>query len=167
MSGYQGQNAPESFLPTSEVFPEDYKQFLDRFNSIYTDIAKQVNCREICRYEPTETLTGQQFLDASNIQNRKYTYRKVYYFGAIASGATLNIPHGITITAGQTLFTYIGGGFVDSTPYYKPLPYAHSSAIGNQLDVKLDNINIILINGTAGVAPAIVRGCVVLEYLKN
>ena len=164
MSGYAGQNTPETFLPTSEVFPEDNKQFLDKLNTIYTDIAKQTNCREIARYEATEILTGQQFYDPTNAQTRNSTYRKVFFFGAIASGATLNIAHGIT---GQTLFTYIGGGCLDVTPYYKPLPYVSMANLGFQIDIKIDAVNIIIVNGVAGTAPKISKGVVVLEYLKN
>lgn len=164
MSSYAGQNAPDSFLPTSEVFPEDNEQFLTRLNTIYTDIAKQTNCREIARYENTETLTGQQFYDPINAQARNYSYRKVFFFGAIVSGATLNIAHGIT---GQTLFTYIGGGINDNTPFYKPLPYVSMANLGFQVDVKLDVTNIIIVNGVAGLAPDITKGVIVLEYLKN
>lgn len=161
MSAYQ--DSPESFLSTSEYFPVDDKQFHNRLTAIYNDIAKQVNAREISTYEPTETITGQAFYDPNNIQNRNYTYRKVFYFGSIVSGATLNIAHGIT---GQTLFTYIGGGFKDVTPYYKPLPYVNTANLGNQVDIKLDNTNIIIINGAAGTSPDITRGVVILEYLK-
>lgn len=164
MSGYSGQDAPNSFLPTSEVFPEDNKQFLGRLDTVYIDIAKQVNCREIARYEATETLTGQQFYDPTNAQVRNYSYRKVFFFGAIASGAMLNIAHGIT---NQTIFTYVGGGVNDATPYFKPLPYVSMANLGFQIDVKIDNVNIIIVNGVAGTAPAITRGVIIVEYLKN
>ena len=175
MSGYVGQDTPETFLPTSEVFPEDNKQFLDRLNTIYTDIAKQTNCREIARYEATEILTGQQFFDAANAQNRKSTYRKVFYFGVIAGGAFLNIPHGITDVpsaanpTGKVRFTRIYGTYLDDSWYQKPIPYAayNLANIGFQFDIKIDDINILLANGTLGTAVPTKSGIVVLEYLKN
>ena len=139
-----GQSDQELFLPTSDVFSTDEKQFLNQLTTIYSNIAKLVNCREIALYENTEMATGQSFYDPTNLQNRNFTYRKTFFFGAIASGATLNIAHGIT---GQTIFTHIGGGIVDSTPYYKPLPYANIANLGLQVDIKIDAANIIIING--------------------
>ena len=166
MSGYNSSDSPESFLPTSEVFPEDQKQFLDRLNVIYTDIAKNTNSKEIARYEYTETITGQLFFDPANAQNRRYTYRKCFSFGAVISGGTLTIAHGLT---GVTMYTRIYGTSLDSTGVYKPLPSAEWSAAtaGFGIHLEVDAANITLINGVAGTAAALTGGIIVLEYLKN
>jgi len=163
---YQVQDSPYSFLPTSEVFPEDDKQFLEKMNNVYVDISKNVNSRELARYELVEQVTGQQFFDPANAQLRRYSYRKCFSFGAVASGATLLIPHGIT---GMTMFTRIYGTCIDTTVYYKPIPYVSMTSINYNIDLKLDSTNIIIINGVNGApaAPALTSGLIVLEYLKT
>ena len=95
MTSYAPGDSPEAFLSTTEHFDKDTDQSMDKLNNVYTDIAKQVNSKEIARYELTEILTGQQFFDPSDTQKRRATYRKCYTFGAIVSGGGLGIPHGL------------------------------------------------------------------------
>jgi hypothetical protein len=172
MSAYNKPDFPESFLPTTENFSADSEKSMEQLNSVYTDIAKQVNSKEIGRYEFTEMLTGQQFADSTDIQKRNLTYRKLFNFGAIAPGATLLIPHGITNIpsavnpTGKTIFTRIYGTYLDSLWYQKPISYASNIGTQFQLDIKVDSTNIILVNGLAGTS-SVVSGKIVLEYLKN
>ena len=175
MTAYEGQNLPDNFLPTTANFPSDPDHFSNRLHETYVDIARNVNSREISLYELTELVTGQTFFDKSNNQNRRYAYRKCFTFGVIASGGTLNIPHGISNVpsvanpTGKTIFTNIYGTYLDNSYYQKPVAYSvfGPAFIGYQFDIKIDDTNIILVNGTAGTAVATISGIVILEYLKN
>lgn len=164
MSAYSVPDAPESFLPTSDIFPEDPKQFLGKLNSVYADIAKQSNAKEIARYELTEVATGQQFFDTNNNQSRRGTYRKCFAFGAIVSGGNLGIPHGLT---GVTMYTRIYGTCLWANGNFSPIPYSSILGGAGCIEILIAGANISITNGVAGTTAAIVNGIVVLEYLKN
>jgi hypothetical protein len=174
-TAYEGPDNPNNFLPTTENFPKEGVEFSNRLHEIYVDIARNVNSREISRYELTEMLNGQTFYDLKDNQNRKYVYRKCFSFGVIAGGATLLIPHGIKglpdagHPSNKTILTRIYGTYLDTTYYQKPIPYTAFSVpnIGYQFDIKIDSTNIVLVNGTVGTAIPTISGQVVLEYLKN
>lgn len=159
-------DAALNFLPTSEIFPEDDKQFLTKLNVVYTDIAKNLNAREIASYEKVEQLTGQRFFDEIDPQKTRSTYRMVYSFGAVASGATLNIAHGLT---NVTMYTRIYGTSKDASGIFKPLPSAEYSVatVGYGIHLEVNGPNIVLVNGTVGTAAALTEGIIVLEYLKT
>lgn len=162
---YSPANSLSAFVPTSETFSQDQSQLLIGLTSSQTTIANAVNIREIAIYEDSaEILTGQQFSTPGDSTQKKYTFRRLFYFGAIASGATLNIPHGI---GDPVQFTHIYGTCIDATPFYKPIPYVSFANLGYQIDIKIDATNIIIINGVAPVAAAITSGLIVVEYLLN
>jgi hypothetical protein len=158
-------NAKNAFLQTTENFPEDNSQFLVKLNSSYSDIAQAVNIREIAQYDLQEIITGQQFSTVGNPQKKRYSFRKIFYFGAIVAGATLLIPHGLTL-ADITLFTHIGGGLVITPGVdYRPLPYVSTIGVNDQVLVFVRNANIEVTLGA--IHPNVTSGLVVLEYLKN
>ena len=94
MTTYLPSNSKTAFLNTTEVFPEDFSQFLIKLTNLYTDIANAVNLREIAQYDLIEFITGEQWFTTGNAQVKRSTFRKVYSIGSIAAGATLNTPHG-------------------------------------------------------------------------
>lgn len=153
------------YLPVSVVLPEDYDQLLIRLTDLITTIFLQLNQREISLYQKTETITGEIWpsSDLSNITVPTTTFRKIFSFGAIAAGATLNIAHGLTQV---TRYTNIYGTFVTNVPDTRPLPFVDEAVVTNQVSVKIAGANIVIINGNAA-APPITSGLVVLEYLKN
>lgn len=160
---FQPINSKTAFLPTTEVFPKDESQRLIKQTSNYTDIAQAVNVREIALYQDTQSvITGQQFSDPGNAQKKKYTFRTMYYFGAIAAGATLNTPHGIT---NLVQCTHIYGTCITDVVDYRPIPYSSTVALNQQISIRVVGANIEIINGAA--SPNITSGIIVLEYLLN
>jgi hypothetical protein len=160
---YQPSNSEGSFLPTSEVFPEDQGELLIKLTTKYTDVAQAVNIREIAFYQNGEALlTGQQFSIPGTNNEKKYTFRQVYYFGAIAANVTLTIPHNIV---GLVQFTHMYGTCVTAVVDYRPIPYASTPTITDQIILRADATNVYITNGST--APAITSGIIVLEYLLN
>lgn len=155
-------NSKAAFLPTYDVFSEDDSQRLYQLNKNYTDTANAVNVRDISLYDTVELLNGQQFFTTGNAQKKRYGYRKVFSIGTVNAGATLTTAHGLT---GVTLFTRIYGTVITATPDYRPIPYTSTTAVNQQIEIRVDGTNFYVVNG--GAAPQISSGIVVLEYLKN
>ena len=157
-------NGQSAFLRTSEIFPEDLSQLLDKLTYSYTDIANSINVRDISLYNDTELLNGHQFFTPGNTQVKKFAFRKCFSFGAIAAGVTIPIPHNIT---GLVQFTRIYGTCITTLPVtYRPIPYVSVAAANQGIEIYVDNAgNIQIANGAAGVP--ITSGLVILEYLKN
>lgn len=153
------------FLPTTQVFPEDRSQRLIVLTDNYTALAHAINIREIGVYETVEQINGQQFFNTTQPEKKRFAYRKVFAVGAIASGATSTIAHGISAVNTTTTFTHIYGTVRTATIDNRPIPYASATVVRNQIEINVDATNINIINGTT--APAISSGVVVLEYLKN
>jgi len=164
MSSYNVADAPASYLPTTEHFDKDLDKSMDKLTTVYSDIAKQVNSKETARYELTEMLTGQQYFDPKDTQTRRFTYRKCFIFGAIPSGGSLLIPHGLT---GVTMYTRIDGKCLWANGNFSSIPY--TSILGGNacIEVLIVGPNISITNGIAPLTSPIVSGHIVLEYLKN
>jgi len=159
-------NSLGPFLAINQTYSDDAEQFLIQITNRDRDIARNINNREISLYDTVETPTGQQWFNSSNPQIKRNGYRKVYSIGAINAGATSTTAHGIT--GFSTLsFTHIGGVSVNSTDN-RPIPYSSTTAVNQQIEIKVDPSpggNITIINGAA--APNITSAIVILEYLKN
>lgn len=150
------------FLSSNQVFSEDPKQFLIQITKIYGDIARYLNQREISAYNVIETPTGQAWFNLNNIQVSRDGFRKTFSLGAIAAGATLTVPHGLS---NITNYTHIYGSAITATPDFRPIPFSSASAVNQQIEIRVDSTNIYIINGSA--APNITSALAVLEYLKN
>ena len=150
-------NTNAVYLPTTQYFPDEAEKFKSVLTFVYSDIARRVNDKEIGFFDLVEFLTGEQWPVVGNPQQKRQTFRKIFFF----SDASLNFAHGIT---GITLCTHIYGAFTDATNFY-PLPYVSSIAIANQVQVVVTPTNIVITKG--GAAPAITNGVIVLEYLLN
>lgn len=155
-------NTESPYIPTSLKLNDKEEVLIPQLERMYTSIAPRLNEREISLYYLSELTTGQKWLTSSNLQVPKTTFRKVFEFGAIAPGATLNIPHGINTI---TLITKWNGGFVTAARK-RPLPFVSATAVTDQVQVDEDGgTNIVIVNGAT--APAIISGVVIIEYLKN
>jgi len=154
-------NSIGTYLPETVNIPDDDKQQITYLKTRLEEILREVNRKQVGSYETIEQLTGQQFPGATP-QEKKYTYRKVFNFGAIAAGATLNIAHTIT---GFTEFTHIYGACTTAVVDYRPIPYASATVVTQQIEVNITATNIVIINGAT--APNITSGWIVVEYLKN
>jgi hypothetical protein len=155
-------SASSPFLNTTEVFPEDDSQLLIKHTDVYTNISNAVNVREIGLYSTQELITGQQFPDITNSGSSKFTYRKIIYLPAIATGGTYTVAHGIT---NLVQFTSMYGTCVTELVDYRPIPFADEATVTNQIALTCDAVNLNIYNGST--APDITSGIVVLEYLLN
>ncbi len=154
-------NSEAPYLPVYLKFEEGGQDLYFQLSNMYSAIAYRLNNREIALYGFQETLTGQKWTVSGNLQKQNETFRKVFEFGAIAAGATLNIAHGITSI---TRIVKWYGGIVTANNK-RPLPFVSATAVTDQVSVDEDGTNIVIVNGAT--APAIVSGTVVLEFLKN
>lgn len=160
---YEPFNAKTAFLSTSEVYPKDESQLLIKLTDLHTSVAYAVNVREISLYQDTqEALTGQQWSIPGDNTKKRLTFRKAFYFGAIATGATLNIPHGIS---GLVECTAFKGACVTDVVDYRPIPFVSTVAVNQQISIRVVGANIEIVNGAG--APNITSGKVVIEYFKN
>jgi len=161
MSTSQPANSIAPFLPTSIYFPEEFLEFRIKILETYRNISNTVNTRQISIFDFTENLTGEQWPVVGNPQSKRQPYRKVISTGAIATGATATLPHGI---ASISAFTHIFGTCVTDVVDYRPIPYSSVVATNQQIQLTVTATNVVIVNGAA--SPNITSGFVVLEYLK-
>lgn len=155
-------NSLGPFLPSSLFFPEEFEEFRVDFLQAYRNIANCVNTRDVGVFDLEEFLTGQRWFTSGDAQRKRSTFRIAYSIGAIAAGATLNIPHGLT---NITAITKRSGEAITDVVDYRPIPYASATLVTDQIEIRLNTTNIVIINGAT--APNITSAIVVLEYLKN
>lgn len=155
-------NSIAPYLQTSVFFPDDFDEFRVKFLSLYRDIANNVNSRQIGVYDLQDFLTGEQWFVSGDPQKKRQTFRKVFQLGAIAPGAISTTAHGIT---NISAFTHIYGTAITSVVDYRPIPFASTNLVSDQIMVLADSINLNVYNGAS--APAITSAIVVLEFLKN
>jgi len=150
-----------NFLPESFDVPKDPQQQILFFKDKVENIIRNLNRKDTGVYDLTEQVIGQRFPGA-NPQTKSNVHRKIFYFGAIAAGATLNIAHGI---AGIVQFTRLYGTCITAVPDDRPIPFADITLITNQIAILRNGINIVIINGAT--APNIASGICVAEVLKT
>jgi|WetSurMetagenome_2_1015567.scaffolds.fasta_scaffold111723_2 hypothetical protein len=156
-------NSQTAYLSTAETIPKEPGELNIKLTNLHTSIANAVNVREICLYQDgQEVLTGQQFSVPGDNNAKKVPYRKAFYFGAIASGATLNITHGIPTIVECTAFK---GACVTDVVDYRPLPCVSAVAANAQISVRILGANVEIVNGAA--SPNITSGKIIVEYLAN
>ena len=159
---FNPSNSIAPYLQTSVFFPDDFDEFRVKFLSLYRDIANNVNSRQIGVYDLQDFLTGEQWFVSGDPQKKRQTFRKVFQLGAIAPGAISTTAHGIT---NISAFTHIYGTAITSVVDYRPIPFASTNLVSDQIMVLADSINLNVYNGAS--APAITSAIVVLEFLKN
>jgi len=157
---YGPANPVLPFLATTEVYPEDESQLRIKQTSIYSNIANNVNIREIAIYDTQQLITGQKFFNPADVRNLRTTFRQVYQIGAIAAGAHQTIAHGI---AGLVMFTRMYGTVITDVVDYRPIPYADEGVATNQISLTADATNVYVYVGTT--SPDVTSGMVVLEYI--
>jgi hypothetical protein len=151
-----------TYLPTYVNFPVQKPPELERvLVKAYTDIALQLNLKENAQYETFETNDGQQFYDLVNPKIKRFVFRKVIETGPIATGAVVNIAHGIV---GMTDFANIYGTVATDAPDWRPVPSVGPWGT-DLLSVWVTAVNIHIESGLT--FPNILSGRVILEYFKN
>lgn len=149
-------------VPENITFSRDFNQFLLQFTDIYQKLAVSSNAKDIALYEVDQEILNGQTFSGANPQTKVAIYRKCFAFNIIAPGATLNIAHGII---GINRVTRVYGTCITALPEDRPIPYSDTIAITNQISIRRNGPNIIVVNGAT--APAITSGRVIMEYAKN
>lgn len=144
-------------LPINQVFSNNPQELLIQQTKIYNDQALNNNARDIATYSLIEIQNGQQFFTPGNPQQIRQAYRTTYQL------PPLSAPHRITNYVQLTLTRIYGTGF-DGNIWY-PLPYVDVSNLSSQIQVVINSLTYDVIRG--GTAPALLKGILVLEYLKN
>src|ERR1051325_2515542 len=126
-----------------------------------TQLSIALNTKENGVFETVEVQNGQRWFAATaDINLKRFAFRKVFSFGAIAAGGTLVINHGLT---NVSIFVHIYGTCITDVVDYRPIPYSSVIAVTDQIEVKVTATQIIIDNGAT--APNITSGIIVLEYL--
>jgi len=159
-----------SFLPTfslgnylseSVSLPDDKEELKEMLKGILEEHARFINRKDTATYDEVELQSNQQFTGATP-QQKRFGYRRIYEFGAIAAGATLVIAHNI---AAFVEFTRIYGTCITNVVDYRPIPYTSVIAVNQQIQLVVTAANINILNGAA--AAPITSGMIILEFLKQ
>lgn len=164
-----GMNTAQTpYLITSRDFPvsvpEDLEQVLSKS---WVDTSQAINTRTIGIFNTTSQVNGDKYYNNSNPLQLRQAYRKTFAFGAIAAGATLLIPHGVS---GIIEIVHLYGNCITDasvllTAKYEPIPFVSAANINQQVALYADDTNITVINGAGN--NNILSGNIVLEYLLN
>jgi hypothetical protein len=157
---FSPNNSISPYIPTSTYLPQDPEQFRIKFSELYRQLGYAVNIREIAIYDPVEFLTGQQWFDPNNNQNKRQTFRKVFPI----TDASLIFNHNISNITNIT--HYYGTGFDSGTGLHYPIPYVDVTNVANQISISVSATQIIITKG-AFAPPAITSGFLILEYLNS
>jgi hypothetical protein len=152
------------YLRTSVRFPEEPKEMIRELSKSYIDIAGAVNARTIGIFPSNNpAITGNVwYFDGLKHQ----TLRKIFPFGPIAMGTSLNIPLGFDNF--QTIVNIYGT--VQTQTTYRPLPYIDPSSLSNGMAILVQPIgpnsilNVTIKLGST--APPVVSGFAVIEFLS-
>ena len=150
-----------NFLPENISLPKDQQDLFPILNRLLEDHASMINRKDTGQYETVEIQCNQTF-PGNTPQDKKYVYRKIFTFGAVAAGATLNIVHNIT---GFVQLTDLYGTCITNVIDYRPIPFVSVIAVNQGIQLLLAGANIVLINGAG--APPITSGYIICEFLKS
>lgn len=160
-----------------DIKSPEFKELIIRLVQQANSHAMAINGKDDGLYDTQEQLSVQTFFPNPNIAGSSGTqfpemrpvYRKVIYFGALpGAGATISVPHGITITAGSTFsITRIYGAATNPTTMkFIPLPYADPSGGFSGITLNADATNVNITTGSTNWSAYTIT-YVILEYLKN
>ena len=149
------------FLRTSREFPEEIHQLSIEINRSYVDIANTVNARTIGIFAVNRPAqTGESWYFSST---RNQALRQIYEFGAIAAGATLNIPYKIS---SFNRLVRLFGSVVTDFPDSRPIPFPSVTANGN-IQVRLDTAGSQIVITVGAASPNVVSGFIDFEWLSQ
>lgn len=160
-----------------DIKSPEFKELIIRLVQQANSHAMAINGKDDGLYDTQEQLSVQTFFPNPNIAGSSGTqfpemrpvYRKVIYFGALpGAGATISVPHGITITAGSTfsITRMYGAATNPTTLAFISLPYAHPNAAVYCIALNADGTNVNITTGTTDWS-AYTQTYIVMEYLKS
>lgn len=151
------------FLTPSWIYPNEAESAAIAIQQREALTANLLNIREIGAYQFFDTVTGQTWPTPNQAQART-TLRKVFEF-TLPNATTLNIAHGIDLSASFRLTRLFGGATKTSTPREAiPLPYIDTVSVSNQISLRLTGTNLVIQTGANYQA---FTGFVVVEWLPN
>jgi len=161
-------NAQQHYVPTDLIWPENEVEMRLILTDYLKKIVEALNDKEVGQYNTQELVTGESWFTRGDATQFRYPFRKVIDFGALPNNASTSVAHGIT-TNGSTVFTKIYGTATDqgasSITAAIPIPYAHSSLVGDQIELSVDATNVIIT--TAIDYSAFTETYIVLEYIQG
>lgn len=160
MTFFAPTDSIRAFLQPSVFFPQEMPAFSIKLTEVYKDLAFNINLRELGVFDTSEYLTGQQFFDPVNAQQKRQAYRKVIPFSAALVAGLNTQAHGIAIST-TFVFTHIYGTGKDAAGT-RWVPFPQGGANTSMLEVTAANVELTVPAAYAGYS-----AIVVLEYLKN
>jgi hypothetical protein len=157
---YAPANAVQSYLPTTIVIPNEFKDA----NPILTDYFKKIiaalNSKDIAQYNTQEIVTGQQYFTPNDNNRFRQTYRKVISFPALAAGAN-NQAHGLGALGAFTFTRIYVTAQNAATPLFVPLPQGGPNDA--MIEVGAANVTVTVPAAYSGAGWS---ALVTLEYIK-
>lgn len=158
---FDALSTPDFLSPTIDIPYHDAKKMAEIIDIRERRTASVVNNKESGMYPLGEFVNAQQWFTAGNPRIFRDGFRAVFVVPAIAPGATQPIPHGQTIVN----MTNYWAAVTTDQPDFRIVPYASVTGFTSQIEMRVDSMNIYIING--GASPAITGGLAVIEYLKT
>lgn len=150
-----------NYIPTFRDFQQDDENLRLLLSTSYTEIANSVNIKENGVYDLVEVQNSQQFFNLTTPSKKRFAFRILVLFGAIAAGNPSSVAHGVK---GITMCTHIYGTCITDIPDFRPIPHASVTANAN-IEVIVSSTTVT-VNVGAG-SPNVTSAMIVLEYLKN
>lgn len=152
-------NNRQSFLITSRFFPPDLGLLTPVLNKSYIEMSHATNDRTIGIHSAAQLVTGEKWLQEGNPLISIQSFRKIFQFEAIVTGAILTIDHGIV---GLDEFSKTYGECRTDFPDFRPIPYTSTTLLTENIATRRTDTQIIITNGAT--APNIISGIITLEY---
>lgn len=162
MSSFLPSNTMGNFVDPTLYLTEEDGQLIYQLKDAHYNNALCINSREIAYYPLLEILSGRQYFTNGNPQSYRGVFRQTYVVPPIATGAVGTFAHNIT---GAQEFVQIYATVKTDVPDSRPVPYASTVAVNQQISLTIGAVNIVIVNGAA--SPNITGGSVVLYYTKN
>lgn len=155
-----------NYLITSREFPKEPSELEPVLSKSYVEIAQAVNVRTIGTFNTFQIVTGDRYYNTSNPLQLRQSYRTLFTFGAVASGASTTISFN---SSAITESAHIYGNCItaDNTTKFRCIPYASATDVTKQIQIDIDTTasTIIITNGAG--APNILSGNIIFEYMLN
>ncbi|GAG17403.1 unnamed protein product [marine sediment metagenome] len=158
---FSPENTQGNFLPEDITIPEDKGELDLLLKTTLESHARLINRKDTGQYETVEVQNNQTY-PGTTPQDKRFIFRKIIVFGAIVAGATSPIVHGIS---SFTDMVRIFGTCITDVIDYRPIPFASTVAVNQNIQVIVTAANVTIINGAA--SPNLTSARIVLEYYKN
>lgn len=161
--------APEfalgNFIPETITIPDNEVDMRIFLKQVLEEHARLINRKDTAQYENVEVPSNQTF-PGTDIQTKRFIFRKIVDTGALLNNATNSVAHGITGIDNNWLFTRIYGTAREPAgaglrPFFIPMPNSGPS-YQIQLMVDTTNVNITTIANLT----AFTTSQVILEFYK-